>query len=150
MGTMAPVRPTVQRLRRISLTAGPATGRFARGARGGVPGGVRLAAGVPGGGVVGEGEAEDEQCWRCADSSPRLLERRPAAVPGGPSLSSPAPGAVGHPSTTGPACLTAMFVLTASLGPRLQPDPALSQNLARSKALADRPAGLLAPQSPPA
>ena len=53
------------------------------------PGGVRLAAGVPGGGVAGEGEAEDEQRSRCADSSLRLLERRPTAVPGGPFVELP-------------------------------------------------------------
>ena len=82
MGTMAPIRPTVQRLRRISLTAGRPLGGLlevlevvCR------PGGVRLAAGVPGGGVAGE--VENEQRSRCADSSPRLLARRPAAVPGG-------------------------------------------------------------------
>ena len=82
MGTMAPIRPTLQRPHRISLTAGPPPGDLLE-----VPGvvcragGVRLAAGVPGGGVAGEGDAEDEQCSRCADSSPRLLEQRPAAVP---------------------------------------------------------------------
>jgi len=87
MGTMAPIRPTVQGQHPISLTAGRPLG----GLLGvlevlevvGRPGGVRLAAGVPGGGVAGEGKAEDAQCSRCADSSPRLLERRPAAVPGG-------------------------------------------------------------------
>ena len=155
MGTMAPIRPTVQRLHRISLTAGRPLGGLlevlevlevvCR------PGGVRLAAGVPGGGVADEGEAEDEQRSRCADSSPRLLERRPTAVPGGPFVE--LPGARPPPALLpppGPACLTAMFVLTASLGPRLQPDPALSPNLARSKALADRPASLLAPPSLPA
>ena len=97
MGTMAPIRPTGQRLHRISLTAGRPLGGLlevlevlevvCR------PGGVRLAAGVPGGGVAGEGEAEgedeDEQRSRCADSSPRLLERRPAAVPGGPFVELP-------------------------------------------------------------
>src|ERR1022692_2986196 len=95
MGTMAPIRPTGQRLHRISLTAGRPLGGLlevlevlevvCR------PGGVRLAAGVPGGGVAGEGEAEgeDEQRSRCADSSPRLLERRPTAVPGGPFVELP-------------------------------------------------------------
>jgi hypothetical protein len=90
MGTMSPIRPTVQRLHRISLTAGPAAARFARGARGDVPGRRGpVSCGGPGGGVAGEGEAEEEQCSRCADSSPRLLERTPAAVPGGPSLRLP-------------------------------------------------------------
>jgi hypothetical protein len=90
MGTMAPIRPTGQRLHRISLTAGRPLGGLLLevlevlevACR---PGGVRLAAGVPGGGVAGEGEAEDEQRSRCADSSPRLLERRPTAVPGWPA-----------------------------------------------------------------
>lgn len=93
---MASIRPTVQRLHRISLTAGRPLG--------GVlevlevlevvyrAGGVRLAAGVTGGGAAGEGEAEDEQCSRCADSSPRLPERRPAAVPGGPFVEFPGAG----------------------------------------------------------
>jgi hypothetical protein len=82
MGTMAPIRPTVQRLHRISLTAGRPLGDLIE-----VVcrlGEVRLAAGVPAGGVAGEDEAEDEQCSRYADSSPWPLERRPAAVPGGP------------------------------------------------------------------
>lgn len=90
MGTMAPIRSAVQRLHRISLTAGrPLGGLLEVLAVACRPGGVRLAAGVPGGGVAGEGEAEDEQCSRCADSSPQLLERRPAAVPGGPFVELP-------------------------------------------------------------
>ena len=84
MGTMAPTRPTVQLLRCISLTAGRPLGGLLEvlevACR---PGGVRVAAGVPGGGIAGVGEAEDEQRSRCADSSPRLMERRPTAVPGG-------------------------------------------------------------------
>jgi hypothetical protein len=87
MGTRTPIRPTVQRLHRILLTAGrPLEGSLEVACR---PGGVRLAAGVPGGGGAGEGEAEDEQCSRCADSSPRLLERRLTAVPGGPFVELP-------------------------------------------------------------
>jgi hypothetical protein len=90
MGTMAPIRPTVQRQHRISLTAGRRLGGLLEvlevACR---PGGVRLAAGVPGGGVADEGEAEDEQCSRCADSSPRLLDRRPTAVPGRPFVELP-------------------------------------------------------------
>jgi hypothetical protein len=93
MGTMAPIRRTGQRMHRISLTAGRPPGGLLE-----VlevlevvcwPGGVRLAAGAPGGGVAGEGEAEDEQRSRCADSSLRLLERRPTAVPGGPFVELP-------------------------------------------------------------
>jgi hypothetical protein len=83
MGTTAPIRPTVQRLHRISLTAGPPLGDLLEVAC--RLGGVRLAAGVPGGGVADKGDAEDEQCPRYADSSPRLLERRPTAVPGWPA-----------------------------------------------------------------
>jgi hypothetical protein len=93
MGTMAPIRPAVQRQHRISLTAGRPLGGLLEAlemlevvCR---PGGVRLAAGVPGGGVPGEGEAEDEQRSRCADSSPQLLERRPTAVLGGPFVELP-------------------------------------------------------------
>src|SRR6266567_8130579 len=81
--------PTALRLHRISLTAGrPLEGLLEVLEVACRPGGVRLAAGVPGG-VADEDEAEYEQCSRCADSSPRLLERRPAAVPGEPFVELP-------------------------------------------------------------
>src|ERR1022692_4351827 len=92
MGTMAPIRPTVQRLHRISLTAGRPLGGLlevlevlevvCR------PGGVRLAAGVPG--------ARDARILRRGSWSEG---RRPFLA--GLSLSSPAPGPAGSPSTPG-------------------------------------------------